>query len=244
MGRGSRASRPWVHLNCAVSADGRLAYSGGARARLSGPEDLERVQRLRAASDAILVGLGTVRLDDPSLRVHWELLHRAPGRAPLRVVLDSHGRTPRSARVLDEGAPTLIATAVGSRRRFPPHIAVVQAGRGRVDLAILLARLRRRGVRRLLVEGGGDVIASFLRGGWVDTMTVYVAPVLIGGPTAPPMVRGPGARGAGETTTLRLARMRRLGAGLLLTWTPRRPGPRPRPSSRGSTRSRSGGRTR
>ncbi|MCI4335717.1 MAG: dihydrofolate reductase family protein [Thermoplasmata archaeon] len=214
--------RPRVLVNCAVSADGRLAYSGGRRARLSGPADLRRVQQLRAASDAILVGIGTVILDDPSLRVHWELMDAPRGKEPLRVVLDSRGRTPAAARVLDERQPTLIATNAGCARPFPPHVGGYRAGPARVDLAGLLRELSRRGVRQLLVEGGADVIASFLREGFVDQLTVFVAPVLIGGASAPPMMSGPGAENDGEAIGLRLSDVERCDQGLLVTWDPRR----------------------
>ena len=210
--------RPFVQLNCAISADGRLAYAGGKRALLSGPEDLARVQKLRASSDAILVGVGTVILDDPSLRVHWDLLGAPPGPDPLRVVLDSRGRTPESARVLDQRTPTLIATARACGRRFPSGVDVFAAGDGRVDLEALLRELGRRGVRRLLVEGGAEVIASFLREGRVDLLTVYLAPVLIGGKSAPPMMAGPETETADQAVPLELAGVERLGPGLLLSW--------------------------
>ncbi len=220
MGVASGTARPFVQVNCAVSADGRLAYAHGRRARLSGPEDLARVQALRAESDAILVGVGTVLLDDPSLRVHWELLGRPPGREPLRVVLDSTGRVPSDARVLDGRTETLIATATGCERRFPSTVAVFAAGAPRVDLAALLAELGRRGIRRLMVEGGAEVIASFMRDSLVDRLTVYVAPVLIGGSTAPPLLRGGETTGEADAIPLRLVGVERLGTGVLLTWEP------------------------
>ena len=215
------ADRPFVHVNCAVSADGRLAYADGRRARLSGPEDLARVQALRAECEAILVGAGTVRLDDPSLRVHWDLLHRSPGRDPLRVILDSRGRTPEKAQVLDGRRPTLVATAKGCPRKFPASVDVFAAGEDRVDLPALLHELGRRGISKLLVEGGAEVIASFLRGRLTDRLTVYVAPVLIGGTSAPPMMRGPETQDEGETVALSLTSSERLGPGLLLTWDPK-----------------------
>ena len=213
--------RPTVHVNCAVSADGRLALAHGARARLSGPEDLARVQELRASSDAILVGISTILLDDPSLRVHWEQIHRPPGREPLRIVLDSRGRIPDGARVLKGSQPTLVATASGCSRRFPPGIDTFAAGSGRVDLGALLRALAARGVRVLLVEGGAEVIASFLRGGLVDRLTVYIAPVLIGGRTAPPRVGGPERTDESGWLPLELLSATRLGEGLLLTWRPK-----------------------
>src|SRR5579863_644650 len=130
-------NRPYVWVNCAVSADGRLAYAQGRRALLSGPEDLRRVQTLRAASGAILIGAGTVRADDPSLRVHWELLDRPPGPSPLRVILSTDAGLPPKARVLDGSAPTLVAgTALGTAR-LPGHVERLVTGGGAVELTAL-----------------------------------------------------------------------------------------------------------
>jgi 2,5-diamino-6-(ribosylamino)-4(3H)-pyrimidinone 5'-phosphate reductase len=215
--------RPEVLVNCAVSLDGRLAYAGGRRARLSGPEDLARVHELRAGVDAILVGVGTVIMDDPSLRVHWELLGRPPGPNPMRVVLDSMGRTPERARVLDGSAPTLIATADGCERRFPPAVRTAAVGHTQVELDRLWVALLGLGVRRVLVEGGATVLASVLGSGAFDRLTVYVAPVLIGGHTAPPLVLGPEAEGEAETIRLRRVSVEPLGEGVLLAFRPRPP---------------------
>jgi 2,5-diamino-6-(ribosylamino)-4(3H)-pyrimidinone 5'-phosphate reductase len=202
--------------------DGRLAYAEGKRAPLSGPEDLERVQRLRSGADAILVGVGTVVADDPSLRVHWELLGRSPGKNPTRVVVDGSGRTPPNAKVLDGSAPTIVATSARSARKFPPHVVTVVAGKERVDLAELFRVLLDRGVRRLMVEGGAEVLSSVLRGGLFDRLTVYFAPVLIGGATAPSVVRGPETHGPEDATPLDLAGLERLGAGFVATFLPSR----------------------
>lgn len=217
---GRDGARPRVHVNCAVSADGRLAYAHGRRARLSGPEDLRRVHALRAASDAILVGVGTVVLDDPSLTVKPELLDGPLARPPLRVVLDSHGRLPGSARVLDGAAPTLVATAVGCPRVFPPSVRRYEGGRDEVDLVGLLRSLAATGVRSVMVEGGARVIASFVRAGLVDELTVYVAPVLIGGATAPPMMLGPDPAGPEPGFPFDLVAADRLGAGIVLAYRP------------------------
>ncbi len=221
--RRGTGDRPWVHVNCAVSLDGRLAYAGGARARLSSPEDLRRVQRLRAQSDGILVGVGTVIHDDPSLRVHWDLLETAPGREPARIVLDGSGRTPEGARVLDGSATTFLVTTERSRRTYPPHVRTIVAGTERVGLAEAFRALRAAGIRRLLVEGGGEVLASVLRDGRFDRLTVYYAPVLIGGRTAPPMLGGPETSGPATARPLVLEGTERVGEGYVATYRPGAP---------------------
>lgn len=212
--------RPAVWVNCAASADGRLAYAGGRRARLSSPEDLRRVQQLRANADAILVGVGTVVHDDPSLRVHWELLGLPEGKSPTRVVVDSSGRTPEKARVLDGTAPTIVATSERCTRTFPPHVHTVVAGGAKVDLARLFVRLHELGIRRLMVEGGAEILASVLREGLFDRFTVYYAPAVIGGATAPPVAGGPDPDPPEATVRLRLLTLDRLGEGYVVTYTP------------------------
>ncbi len=146
------ADRPVVWVNCAMSLDGKIALAGGRRARLSGPADLERVQRIRAHSDAILVGRGTVEKDDPSLRVHWELLgpegeeirrSRGAGWAPWRICLDTRGGIPASSRILDGSAPTAIITTRANSRRYPPHVRVASLPGPEVDLPEALRWLRK-----------------------------------------------------------------------------------------------------
>ena len=209
-----------VWVNCACSLDGRLAFAGGERARLSSAEDLARVHRIRAGAEGILVGVGTVLKDDPSLRVHWEELGRAKGRDPTRVIVDGSGRTPAGARVLDGSIPTIVATSERARRAYPPHVRTVVVGASRVDLGGLFDRLPELGVRRLLVEGGAEILASVIRGGLFHKLTVYYAPVVIGGSTAPPMVAGAETRGPAELTPLRLADVTRVGEGHVATYLP------------------------
>ncbi len=222
MSAGNRSGHPHpeVWVNCAVSLDGRLAFAGGRRAYLSGPEDLERVQRLRAKSDGILVGVGTVIADNPSLRVHWEFLSEPPDRTPTRIVLDRSGRTPPRAKVLDGSIPTLIVTTQSAKRAYPLTVEVLRVPQSTSELGNVLALLADRGFHRLLVEGGASVLASFLRQQLFDRLTVFVAPIVIGGATAPPMVAGPDLPPPSEGTKLRLVSSERLGEGVLLTWVP------------------------
>ena len=110
-------------------------------------------------------------------------------------------------------------------RTFPANVTVLRSGGVRVDIAVLLAQLQRAGIRKILVEGGGEVIASFLRGGWFDRCTVYVAPVVIGGSTAPPMARGPETVGDEDATRLRFVSAEPIDDGVLLTYLPRERAP-------------------
>ncbi len=223
-GAGPKPGRATVWVNCAVSADGRLAFARGARARLSGSEDLVRVQQLRRQVDAILVGVGTVILDDPSLRVHWDLLGESPGREPARIVVDSTGRTPEGARVLDGRQPTILAVSARCRRTFPSHVRTIAAGEENVDLATVFARLPELGIQSVLVEGGAGILAEVARRGLFDRWTTYYASRFIGGRTAPAMLSGAEATGMEATVPLILERVERLGEGFVASYLP---GPRP-----------------
>jgi 2,5-diamino-6-(ribosylamino)-4(3H)-pyrimidinone 5'-phosphate reductase len=180
------AVRPKVTVNCAASIDGKIAPTSRVQTRLSSPADLERVRALRAECDAILVGIGTVLADDPGL-----LAPQGSERKPLRVVVDSRGRTPRSAKVLDGGAPTLVATSVECQANFA-NAEVVRLGRGKVDLIKLMDELHDRGVKSLLVEGGGAIIFSMVAAKLVDDLFLFIADVVLGGRDAPTVADGSG----------------------------------------------------
>ncbi len=208
-----RSVRPRVVVNCAMSADGKLALPARVQTPISNELDLRRVHRLRAEADAILVGVETVLSDDPHLTVKYT--EKDLGKMPLRVVLDSEGRTPPGARVLDGKAPTLIATNEACTAEFE-NAEVVRRGQDRVDLEVLLKDLHERGVRLLLVEGGGEVIWSFLEARLVDELKVFVGSVVIGGKGSPTVADGAGARSVEEMIPLSLMRLQRLGDGALM----------------------------
>jgi len=208
------AVRPRVIINAAMSVDGKIALSDGKAVRLSNDEDLRRVHRLRAHVDAILVGVGTVLMDDPKLTVKSTY---AKGRNPLRIVLDSDGKTPERAHVLDGSAPTLIVTSEESARQFP-NAEVLRCGKDEVDLPLLLDRLATRGIKTMMVEGGSTVIWSFLHHRLVDELKIFVSSRALGGHSAPTLAGGQGAASLKESTRLRLDRTRLLGDGVLLEY--------------------------
>jgi 2,5-diamino-6-(ribosylamino)-4(3H)-pyrimidinone 5'-phosphate reductase len=207
--------RPHVIVNCAASLDGKIALANRRPVRLSCDADHRRVHTLRAECDAVIVGIGTVLQDDPRLLLDPAL---APGASPLRVVLDTTLRTPRSARVLQGDASTLVATGSRPRRQELRGAEVVACGNGAVDLARLLALLHARGVRKVLVEGGETVLWSFLTSGLWDEFTQFVANTLIGGVTSPTVAGGAGAATPAEMHAFTLESAERLGDDVLLTW--------------------------
>ena len=180
-----KVARPKVTVSYAQTLDGRLATATGSSQWISGPESLRLAHELRAAHDAILVGVGTVCRDDPRLTVRL-----VPGRDPLRVVVDSTARTPVSAAVLADGAAAGTVLAVTNRAPSERRSAVEALGAsvlclpgdsdGWVDLAALLMELHTRGIGTLMVEGGARLITSLLRARLVDRLVVTVAPTILG----------------------------------------------------------------
>ena len=197
-----------------MSVDGKIALPSRKQTRISDEEDLRRVHQLRATCDAVLVGVGTILADDPKLTVKPEY---ATGRNPLRVVLDSEGRTPDDALVLNRDAPTLIVTTLDCAKTFP-NAEVARFGQDAVDLAGLLEHLGGKGVRRLLVEGGEEVIWSFLHERIADEVKVFVGSMVIGGRNAPTAAGGAGAQTLAEIVPLKLEAAKPLGSGVLLEY--------------------------
>jgi 2,5-diamino-6-(ribosylamino)-4(3H)-pyrimidinone 5'-phosphate reductase len=220
--------RPHVFVNAAMSADGKLSTYERRQVKISGPADFRRVDRLKAGADAVMVGIGTVLADDPSLTVKDPALvaaREAAGRGPhpVRVVVDSHARIPLDAAVLHRGDGLRVvgvsaAAPAGKVAALGEHATVVVAGADRVDLTLLLERLYDLGVRRLMVEGGGTLIAALATAGLVDELYVYVGNMIIGGRTAPTLADGDGLSAAGPFVRLELASVVPCEEGVLLHW--------------------------
>jgi diaminohydroxyphosphoribosylaminopyrimidine deaminase/5-amino-6-(5-phosphoribosylamino)uracil reductase len=162
-----------VVAHLAQSLDGRIALPDGRSRWISGEADLDHTHRLRALCDAVLVGAHTVEVDDPQLTVR-----RCAGPHPLRVVLDPLARLSADRAVFrDDVAPTLRLTTVPCA---DPRAVVLPATDGLIPPAAVLALLRARGVRRVLIEGGGVTVSGFVAAGCVDRLHLVVAPVLVG----------------------------------------------------------------
>lgn len=204
-----------IIVNCAMSADGKIALKSRRQTRISNEEDRRRVHRLRNTVDAILVGIETVLQDDPKLTVSAKYVRKP--RSPTRIVLDSRGRTPKDAVVLDGASKTIIVTNDRCRRTFP-NAEVIRCGKDEVDIARLVKILAKRGVRSLLVEGGSEVIWSFLKSRLADEVRIFIGSLVIGGEKSPTPAGGEGAESEKTTVALRLKGARVIGDGILLTY--------------------------
>ncbi len=198
-------------MNCAASIDGKLSTAGRSRVRISDGKDMERVSYARTAHDAIAVGIGTILADDPSLT------GALPGklrRSVARVVFDSKGRTPEASRVLHGTGTTYIVTTAECRRQIG-KATMIRCGKKKVDMMLALDALYGKGIRSMLVEGGGEIIFELARLGLIDRMTVYTAPVLIGGRDAPTIADGDGFVSEKEFAKFRLVAVKAWGEGVL-----------------------------
>jgi riboflavin-specific deaminase-like protein len=170
------ADRPFVVAQLGQSLDGRIATPTGESRWINRDAALDHVHRLRAAVDAVLVGVGTVIADDPLLTVR-----RVPGRHPARVVVDPAGRIPAGARCLaDDGARRLLVRGGAGPAPAGAEVIELTTRDRRLAPADIVAALFSRGLRRILVEGGARTVSAFIDAGVVDRLHVLVAPVILG----------------------------------------------------------------
>jgi len=206
-----------------MSADGKISTVARKQVRISGEDDLRRVDALKANVDAVMIGVGTVLADDPKLTIKSVVLKRKrmdQGRSenPLRVVVDSSARTPATAAVL--GPNALIATSQQAPHQRVEELKtkaeIVAVGESKVDLTALLGRLKDRGVESLMVEGGATLNFALLSLGLVDEIYTYVGNIIIGGSAAPTLVDGEGL--TNDFVKLNLREIRQIGDGVLIKW--------------------------
>ena len=197
---------PFVTLKMAMTLDGKIATAGGESRWITGEAARRQSHAMRDVMDAILVGVETVLADDPSLTARLT----EGGQNPARVILDSQGRMPLSAKLLsDRAAPTFIAVTewapeerLEKLRRTGAEILFCGDGT-RVNLSLLLKKLGERDITSLLVEGGGNVHFSFLRENLADKVCAFIAPKLVGGAKAPTAVEGDGFAHLSEAAQLK-----------------------------------------
>nr|WP_068025572.1 dihydrofolate reductase family protein [Nocardia mexicana] len=221
--------RPYVLLSVAVSIDGYIDDASPERLLLSNPEDFDRVDAVRADSDAILVGARTLRRDDPRLLVNSEERRArrvAAGRPeyPLKITVSAGGDLEPGLRFFHTGGEKLVYTTDAGVARLGERLAelaeVVSLGET-VDFGALLEDLGRRGIARLMVEGGGHIHTAFLAHGLADELLLAVAPVLVGDPDAPRFLN-PADFPGGSGRRMVLADVTRVGDVALLRYLPTR----------------------
>ncbi|MGW3651851.1 dihydrofolate reductase family protein [Streptomyces sp. NPDC000878] len=227
---------PHVLLSAAVSLDGHLDDTGPERLLLSSPADFDRVDEVRASSDAILIGAGTIRADNPRLLVNSperRAARLAAGKPeyPLKVTVSGSGELDPAANFWHTGGEKVVYTTDKGADRarevgLGADVDIVALGPGPLDWRALLEHLHDvRGVRRLMVEGGGTVHTQLLQQGLADELQLVLAPLFVGAPDAPRLF-GPGAYQGGR---LRLTETRRIEDVVLMRYEPTAPGTGPLP---------------
>lgn len=214
--------RPFVIGKSAMTLDGWIATSTGHSKWITNEQSRAFVHHLRDRVDAVMVGIGTILADDPSLTTR---LKRGRGRDPLRIVVDTHLRIPRNARVVTQNssARTLIVTGEDMRetelRGFQGEglSTITCPIRDRkIDLKALMKRLGEMSVMSVLVEGGARIMGSMIREKLIDKFYVFKAPRLLGGDDGVPMALGPGPKRMDDSIVLKEIRIKRFGDDTLI----------------------------
>ncbi len=221
---------PFVTVKAAMTLDGKIATASGESKWITGPEARAQGMKLRQGSDAILVGINTILADDPSLTVRAGTVPGAPRLR--RIILDSLARTPLNAKVVSDecaGLTTVVVSKNAPKKRVaalakkvkvilvPAANSKLKTENSKLPLPWLLQTLGAENVTSLLVEGGGEVNASFLLGGLAQRVAFFYAPKILGGRDARKGVAGDGAASLAEALQLDEVKWRRLGADLFLT---------------------------
>ena len=211
---------PFVTLKMAVTLDGKVATRTGSSLYITGEPARRAAHRLRREADAVMVGVGTVLADDPSLTTRL-----VRGRDAVRVILDPQARTPPNARVIAADSPADCLVVVGPRAPSARCEALASAGAAvirspgagsRLDLRAALAKLADRGLLSVLCEGGPTIAAALIEERLVDKVILFMAPKVIGGQQAPTAVEGRGIGRLAEAWQLAFERVRRVGEDIMI----------------------------
>ena len=219
--------RPFIFINSAMSADGKLSTKERKQVRISGKLDFGRVDDLRAQADAIMVGIRTVLSDDPSLTVKSQerkAARKAAGKSenPVRIIVDSAARTPLDADIFkkEEGIRIIAvsnAAPAENVEKLEKKALVIKTGTNKVDLSELAGNLKEIGINTLMVEGGATLNWGMLSAGLVDEIYTFVGNLIIGGATSPTFTDGEGFLEA-EILELELLSVEKIEEGVLLKW--------------------------
>ena len=207
--------KPYTILNCASSADGKIALPNKRKIELSNTEDFERVHDLRSKCDAIIVGINTVIEDNPNLTVNGKY---SSGSNPIRVILDTNYRTPKNSNILNGKSKTIIVIGDKTVDRKLPNVKILRCGNKEVNLKKLLDHLKELNVKNILVEGGETVLWSFLEKKLFNELNIFVSSVIIGGKNTPSIAGGKGFLDKKNVLNLELKKFKQMGNGILLTY--------------------------
>lgn len=225
--------KPFVTLKCAATLDGQIATRTGDSKWVTGPESRDHVHELRHLSDAILVGVNTIIKDDPSLTTRREGLK---GKDPVRIILDSRLSIPENAKVLRLDSESDTVIFFGMRAEIDPALSekkerlektgakVIETPllNGRLDVNRVLETLGSLRITSLLVEGGGQVIASFLKAGAVDKVVMFLAPKFLGGNDGVPVCKGMGPDKMADAISLSEITLKRFGDDVMIEGYPKK----------------------
>ncbi|MBP9743603.1 MAG: bifunctional diaminohydroxyphosphoribosylaminopyrimidine deaminase/5-amino-6-(5-phosphoribosylamino)uracil reductase RibD, partial [Burkholderiales bacterium] len=216
-----KSQLPYITIKAGLSIDGKLATKHGESQWITNIQAREDAHYLRHKHDAILVGVGTVLADDPSLTTRIA----GGGKNPIRIILDTHLRTPLSSKViLEQQSPTylVIGNAVTQEQITPylvhSHVKIIQLPAPTIKLTEVLAELGLQKITSLLVEGGSSVINSFLQQKLINQLVVYISPMLIGGINAPAFFQGCGFDSLADSLYLKLVSINQLDDNLKIVY--------------------------
>jgi 5-amino-6-(5-phosphoribosylamino)uracil reductase len=223
--------RPYVLLSVAASIDGYIDDNTDQRLLLSNDEDFDRVDEVRAGVDAILVGANTIRRDNPRLLVRSQQRRDRRGAAgltesPLKVTLSASGDLDPTSKFFTEGDVEKVvyvpSSAIHKTSEAVGRVATVVGAGEPLELGLMLDDLGKRGIRRLMVEGGGTMHTQFLSAGLADEIHLVIAPFFVGDPNAPNFVSS-GIFPQSPSNRMALAEIKQVGDVALLRYLPRRP---------------------
>ena len=210
-------SRPHVILSAAMTLDGKIA-KGRTKIKLSSKNDKIRVHKLRAKVDGILIGKNTLDTDNPMLNVRY-----VTGKNPVRILLDSRGTIKSSSKIIQSCSKisTIIATTqliskknLSRLEKFP--LEVIKCGKSSVDVVKLLKILQKKGMKKILLEGGGTLNWSFLKRGLVDELIITITPYILGGSDSVTLVEGSGFKNLFSMNKLKLKKIQKIGNELVV----------------------------